>query len=189
MKANERVRLVVTCSLAGAVAGFILGAGVIYQYGEINPNRMVGTPSPSVMSSYPCEQHAEVTHDNVLIKVNEARISAGVPVLSTSRILEDYAQARSNEINANGSYEANNPHQTVYVDLFKFSQDFKRGNESAVYSLYNEEITGKAASSCIVVDGLLASSTHKEGMLSTKSDEIGIGVTNGYVVLEIGDRK
>lgn len=188
--------------IAGMAFAFLIsyGAYKVAQHPTGNPDDGVVAPasstvpgsvtmwSPSPVVAIPtCPPgHAALTHDDLLLKFNEERITAHIPEMLSNHLLDDYAKVRVAEIAANGSYEASNPHQTKYKDVFYWGHSLGRSSEGNKIATYSEEVIGHQEDSCSAIAGFMDSPSHRAGILDPKADVLGVATLKGYVVYEIG---
>lgn len=189
MTRTQKISVAIISILFTASCGFV---GGYYFYATYNqfplfPDTHSNTQQPIQNSggnfdAVACPTHPEVTHDDLLIKVNEYRLSEGKNQLLSDATLDQYAQLRAMEIATNGSYQANNPHATKYGTLFQWTK------KEAALTTYSEDITYEAVDSCNTLLLFKNSPTHNDTIINSTAYSIGIGVYSGYVVLEIGNK-
>ena len=111
----------------------------------------------------------------LLNSINEARIRNGLSSVSLSENLDNFSQARANEMN-----ELTFSHDN-FIPLAQ-----KIGLQ---YNYLGENLAENICAPKTLVSKWLNSSTHKKVMLNSKYKYIGIGYHDGVVVTEYGDLK
>lgn len=150
-------------------AVLITFAGGMLAGSQLFPREVTSTPPPAA-----CVR-PEITPDNLLIAVNEYRLSKGLPQLSVEQSLVEYATLRSAELSARGQV-----HQSQYGDYFHWL------GKTTGYRGVTELLTVSVETSCQTIDRFKESPTHNAALLDPENRYIGISLNNKYVTLEVG---
>lgn len=171
MDSNIRLRYGLILS---AVVGYFLGIGTVYIHNAVkdaNPEvqatkipklSFVDTPTPSPTANP--DPHSEFTYDNLLIRLNEARLAHGLPQLGTDSYLSSEAQK-----DLIGDCPATG-HEN-------FRNEFDKGAFKN-YSQVAEAVDSGDVTPLAAIGSLLASPTHADAIIGTTDhwDRVGIGV-------------
>lgn len=123
----------------------------------------------------------QVTDSNVALVlqlINEARMNAGVSALKLGTTLPKIAQLKAEDMVKNNYFAHNSP---TYGTPFKMMSDY-----GIDYKAAGENIAGNPDITA-AVKSWLASDTHKQNLLSSAYNYIGIGIqkseTYGYIIV------
>lgn len=121
-------------------------------------------------------KHGAVDYNNVLLEVNEYRLANDLKMFNSHKFLSEYAKLRANELNT----QTNWTHQTN-LDPYNY---LRSKDETRVKSV--SELMGGGTSACDVIQNFKDSPTHNASLLSPTYTQIGIGINDKIVVLELG---
>lgn len=152
-------RSVVGLLMIGVFFGFILGVNV-----ENASEKAVTTP-PVITTPTPSDPHVLFTYDNLLIRLNEARLAHGLPQLATDNYLS--SEAQKDMINNCPNISHDNFRNAVGKGDFKS------------YTQVAEDLASGDATPLAAVTGLLNSPTHADIMVGSTYNwtVVGIGVS------------
>lgn len=124
----------------------------------------IALPSVSVYSS-------SITIKNVIELTNATRTQLGLPPLKESAKLDAAAAAKAKDMMTNGYFAHTSP---TGVTGWTFIKD-----AGYVYRSAGENLALHYTTAESLTDGWMASPTHKANIVSTKYDDIGIGIIQG----------
>lgn len=155
------------------VGGIIIGSsmtgvGFLYKDGVIG-HRPVASPSPAAPDSAHDPYHLKLTKDNVLIKINEERLKAGLPQYFYTTELQSFADSRLTTITAGGCSHDDKSLDSVLAQ--------------AKLRFVGEDIACGYDNSTNMVIAWMGSPTHKDLILSKNFTSVTIAVGNGNGVL------
>jgi uncharacterized protein YkwD len=114
---------------------------------------------------------SEITAQKVFDQTNAQRQANGVPPLKYSSILSESATKKAQDMFANNYWAHTSPSGTTPWDFFKaVGYQYSVAGENLARDFYDTESLIKA---------WMDSPTHRENMLNSRYQEIGIGVVNG----------
>ena len=123
------------------------------------------TPAPTP------DPHALFTHDNVLIRLNEARLAVGLPMLGDDPYLDDQAQG---DLKDNCPISDTNPHTN-------FSYKNRAGAFKGYYQAGEDLASSGSWTPQQAISGLLTSPTHAAMINNAEWNVVGIGVSTDPV--------
>jgi len=176
MKVTPRVKSN-TIALAVFFVGFIIGFGV--RDGQ-KPKVVYITPPPPDAAA--C-QYPDISTDSIMVEVNDYRLSKGLPQLIDDLNLKLYADLRAQEL----ADTKDLTHTSKYGNFATWSE--KTGlTASSKFSLIYEDIASNEMNPCKTVQDFSQSPSHNATILDPNAYLIGVGLKDGYVVLEIGNK-
>lgn len=116
---------------------------------------------------------SEITADKVVNLTNSERQKAGLPTLKLNSALSESARLKALDMFKNDYWAHNSPTGTTPWDFFK------QANYS--YSIAGENLAKDFYDTDSMVKAWMKSPTHRDNILNTKYQEIGIGVANGVL--------
>jgi len=116
---------------------------------------------------------SEITAGKVLSQTNSERQKLGLPILQYNDTLSQSATAKAQDMFANNYWAHNSPQGKAPWDFFK-SAGYK-------YSIAGENLAKDFYDTDGLIKAWMNSPTHRENIVNTKYQEIGIGVVNGIL--------
>lgn len=135
----------------------------------------------SSKESFKTDTRREINYDNVLIRINEQRLTNDLSQLITDTELQNYALARAQEI----SKRSELTHET----------NLKISDYTQRFSIFGEVLFSNGKTTSDVIQGWMNSPTHKDIILSKDFDSIGLTVLKkdpklgDIVVVILGKKK
>lgn len=163
------------------ILSLLLGVVIGKHIDEPTPLATVSSPSPttSPVVTEPVCKRRERTIDNLRILVNEERLKAGKKQAYDSPMLFEYAEYRLDELTTTDTFT----HETK-ERFWDWAQNRNRLTEARQFELAGgENISRYGSTACDIVEGWLASPTHRDAMLSIDTTAIGIAINGRYAVL------
>lgn len=116
---------------------------------------------------------SEITQQKILDLTNEQRLSQGLPLLKYNPVLSASAEKKAQDMFDYNYWAHNSPQGKTPWDFF-LSAGYQ-------YSLAGENLAKDFYDSDSVVRAWMKSPTHRDNILNSKYEEIGIGVVNGIL--------
>lgn len=169
MKTMKRIELIVACIIfilsityaEYAVIGYTYRKGLEQGVSNNQATQLGITKSQDLRRS-------AVTHDNLMILINERRLSKRLSQLNTDPTMDGYAKERADKVNSTG--QCNHDGFTELVD--------KTG-----YLSVSEIISCNNTNSLDILTKFSLSPTHNDIMMNPDNKNIGIGISGAYVVI------
>lgn len=114
---------------------------------------------------------SEITMQKVLDQTNQERLKLGLPTLKYNSLLSQSATKKAQDMFTNNYWAHTSPDGTSPWDFFKLV-GYK-------YSVAGENLARDFYDTDSLIKAWMNSPTHKENILNSKYQEIGIGVVNG----------
>ena len=114
---------------------------------------------------------SEITAQKVLDQTNQERSKLGLPALKYNSLLSQSATQKAQDMFANNYWAHTSPSGTTPWNFFK--------NVGYKYSVAGENLARDFYDTESLMKAWMNSPTHKENIISSKYQEIGIGVVNG----------
>lgn len=116
---------------------------------------------------------SEITAQKVLILTNQERQKKGLPELKLNPLLTSSATAKAQHMFANNYWAHNSPDGTNPWSFFKtVGYQYQVAGENLAKDFYDTET---------MIGAWMKSPTHRDNIMHTKYEEIGIGVVNGLL--------
>ena len=114
---------------------------------------------------------SEITTQKVLDQTNQERSKLGLPALKYNSLLSQSATKKAQDMFANNYWAHNSPNGTTPWDFFKsVGYKYSVAGENLARDFYDTESLMKA---------WMNSPTHRDNIVNSKYQEIGVGVVNG----------
>jgi hypothetical protein len=156
---NHRANLLKSHFLLLLIGFYLLNQSVI---------KFISLVKPGVLG-----YSSEITAQKVLDQTNTERQKNGLPALQYNSVLSESATKKAQDMFANNYWAHNSPSGTTPWDFFK-SVGYK-------YSVAGENLARDFYDTDSLIKAWMDSPTHRENMLNSKYQEIGIGVVNGVL--------
>ena len=125
------------------------------------------------LASFQFASASEITSDNVIKLVNEARIEGGMPVLETSSDLDEIAKEKASDMVENNYFAHTSPKGlTPWYWFGKNGYDYHYAGENLAINFQNAEDEQTA---------WMNSPTHRKNILNPDYREIGVAVISGKI--------
>jgi uncharacterized protein YkwD len=158
-KNNHRAALLRVNAILILIAFYLLNQSVI---------KFVAFLKPGVLG-----YSSEITAQKVLNQTNQQRQNNGLPVLKYNSVLSDSATRKAQDMFANNYWAHNSPAGKVPWDFFKES-GYK-------YTVAGENLARDFYDTSSLLKAWMNSPTHRDNIVNSKYQEIGIGVVNGVL--------
>ncbi|HWS49296.1 MAG TPA: CAP domain-containing protein [Candidatus Methanoperedens sp.] len=116
---------------------------------------------------------SEITVQKVLSQTNLQRQNAGLPALQYSQTLSQSATAKAQDMFANNYWSHNSPQGKTPWDFFK--------SAGYQYTVAGENLAKDFYDTDGLIKAWMNSPTHKDNIINSKYQEIGIAVVNGVL--------
>lgn len=164
----DKVGKKIVSKLPSFIVGVVIGfGGSLLIPRSIQTSMPLASPIAQLSPTVSPDNHADYTLDNLVIRLNEARISAGLTQLKTDSYLSVYAQQ---DLVDNCPVVSHDNFRTLYDKGI-----FKKYNQVGEV-LASGQITPQQS-----VQAFLDSPTHKDVILSPSFTNVGIGLVAGKV--------
>ena len=158
-KNNHRALILKPSFLGIFIAIYLLNQSILHSLTVLKPG-VLGYSS-------------EITVQKVLDQTNAERQKQGLSLLHYNSLLSESAAAKAEDMFANNYWSHNSPQGKTPWDFFKaVGYQYSIAGENLARDFYDTETLMKA---------WMNSPTHRENILSSKYQEVGIGVVNGVL--------
>ena len=156
-KNNYRAQILKNGFLLLLVGFYLLNQSVI---------KFIGTVKPGVLG-----YSSEITAQKVFTQTNIQRQNNGLPALKFNSILSESATNKAKDMFSQNYWAHTSPSGTTPWDFFKeVGYNYSVAGENLARDFYDTES---------LMNGWMNSPTHKDNIINSKYQEIGIGVVNG----------